>query len=108
MSHHDRGSPNQSEPAIIEETRTLDKLLLTPPEAAAVLSIGRSKLYELLAEGHLDAVRVGSCRRIPIGSLIDFVSRLQIDRAARHGPAAPDLGGRTGSAEGPSCHLSGR
>lgn len=57
----------------------MDKLLLTPLEAAEALSIGRSKLYELLAEGRLDSVRVGSCRRIPIGSLTDFVTRLQND-----------------------------
>jgi excisionase family DNA binding protein len=65
--------------------KTVDKLLLTPQEAAEALSIGRSKLYELLGEGQLESVRVGSCRRIPIGSLIDFVGRLQDGNAGRDG-----------------------
>ncbi len=34
----------------------MDKLLLTPVEAAAVLGIGRSKLYELLQTGQLASV----------------------------------------------------
>lgn len=55
----------------------MDKLLLTPEEAADALSVGRSKLYELLSAGLIGSVRVGACRRIPIGSLIDFVGRLQ-------------------------------
>ncbi len=55
----------------------MDKLLLTVEEAAEALSIGRSKFYELLAAGRLESVRVGSCRRVPVGSLIDFVGRLQ-------------------------------
>ncbi|MGH9072006.1 MAG: excisionase family DNA-binding protein, partial [Acidimicrobiales bacterium] len=55
----------------------MDKLLLTVEEAAEALSVGRSKLYELLAAGRLESVRVGTCRRIPVGSLIDFVGGLQ-------------------------------
>lgn len=67
----------------------MDKLLLTPEEAAEVLSIGRSKLYELLAEGLVASVRVGTCRRIPAGALVEFVTRLQgeADRdPGGHGP----------------------
>lgn len=54
-----------------------DKLLLTPEEAADVLSIGRSKLYELLATGALESVAIGSCRRIPRAALADFVNGLR-------------------------------
>jgi excisionase family DNA binding protein len=43
----------------------MDKLLLTPIEAAAILGIGRSKLYELLQTGQLPSVRTGTCRRVP-------------------------------------------
>jgi excisionase family DNA binding protein len=66
--------------------KIVEKLLLTPQEAAEALSIGRSKLYELLGQGQLESVRVGSCRRIPIGSLIEFVSRLQTNDATPTGP----------------------
>lgn len=51
----------------------MDKLLLTPEEAAKVLSISRSKLYELLATNELESVRIGASRRIPVQALDRFV-----------------------------------
>ena len=38
---------------MIRRSTTMDKLLLTPDEAAQVLGIGRSKVYELLASRQL-------------------------------------------------------
>jgi excisionase family DNA binding protein len=70
----------------------VDKLLLTPEDAAAVLSIGRSKLYELIAAGTLETVAIGACRRIPQAALDDFVDRLRTTAPPRpHDPptAAP-------------------
>lgn len=55
----------------------MDKLLLTPTEAAGVLGIGRSKVYELLQSGALASVRIGSCRRIPADVVHRFVTDLQ-------------------------------
>jgi excisionase family DNA binding protein len=55
----------------------MDKLLLTPTEAAHALGIGRSKLYELLHVGALDSVLIGSCRRIPTDALGRYIERLQ-------------------------------
>ena len=55
----------------------MEKLLLTPEEAARVLSIGRSKLYQLLAVGALDSIRIGGSRRIPADAVTRFVERLQ-------------------------------
>lgn len=54
-----------------------ERLLLKPTEAAAVLGIGRSKLYELLQDGELDSVRIGACRRIPIEALSELVRKLR-------------------------------
>ena len=54
----------------------MDKLLLTPEDAALVLSIGRSKLYELLATRALRSVRIGASRRIPAEELAAYVQRL--------------------------------
>ena len=54
----------------------MDKLLLTPVEAARVLGIGRSKLYELLQAGQLKSVHIGSCRRIPADALTAFLHAL--------------------------------
>lgn len=58
----------------------MDKVLLTPVEAAAALGIGRSKLYELLQSGRLPSVRIGSCRRIPADSIHRFLTDLPAAR----------------------------
>ena len=55
----------------------MEKLLLTPREAADMLGIGRSKLYQLMRAGTVASVRIGSCRRIPAAALPDLVARLQ-------------------------------
>lgn len=55
----------------------MDKLLLKPEEAADLLGIGRSKFYELLAQGAVDSVRIGACRRVPRAALEEFIERLR-------------------------------
>ncbi len=55
----------------------MEKLLLSPAEAAEHLSIGRSKVYELMRLGQLRSVKIGGCRRIPRAALIDLVANLQ-------------------------------
>lgn len=52
------------------------RLLLTVPEAAALLGIKRTKLYELLAVGALASVRIGSARRVPVAAVEADVERL--------------------------------
>ncbi|MFO7700349.1 MAG: helix-turn-helix domain-containing protein [Acidimicrobiia bacterium] len=55
----------------------VDKLLLKPEEAAELLSIGRSKVYELIGTGELASVRIGTSRRIPADALAEFVRQLR-------------------------------
>jgi excisionase family DNA binding protein len=55
----------------------MDKLLLTPVEAAQALGIGRSKVYELLQSGQLKSVRIGSCRRVPLDAVHDLLTELR-------------------------------
>jgi excisionase family DNA binding protein len=56
---------------------TLDsELLLTPTEAARRLSVGRTRLYQLIGTGELASVRVGKLRRIPTRGLRDYVNGL--------------------------------
>ena len=50
-----------------------DPILLTPTEAARALGIGRSKLYELMREGRIRSIRIGTCRRVPTTALDEFV-----------------------------------
>jgi excisionase family DNA binding protein len=54
----------------------MEKLLLTPEQAAEMLSIGRSKLYELLATGELASIRLGGCRRVPTDAIRQNVAQL--------------------------------
>lgn len=58
----------------------MDKLLLTPVEAAAVLSISRSKLYELLASNQLRSVRIDGCRRIAVTAVQDYIDGLPSEK----------------------------
>jgi excisionase family DNA binding protein len=44
-------------------------LLLTPEEAATVLRIGRTRLYQLLATGDLPSIKLGGSRRIAVAAL---------------------------------------
>ena len=49
------------------------RVMLTIPEAAKSLSIGRSTIYELLDRGAIESVHIGRLRRIPVDCLADFV-----------------------------------
>jgi excisionase family DNA binding protein len=51
----------------------MEKLLYSPREAAELLSISRTKLYELMAAGDICSIRVGRSRRIPLDALRSFV-----------------------------------
>lgn len=63
-------------------TRATERLLLTAKEAADVLGIGRSKVYELIMSGELESVRIGGCRRVPVEALRDFVNELRYGRGS--------------------------
>jgi excisionase family DNA binding protein len=54
----------------------MDKLLLTPIEAARALGIGRSKLYQLIQSGRLQSVLIGRSRRIPARALTNYIASL--------------------------------
>lgn len=45
------------------------KLAYSIPEAANAISIGRSKLYELIAEGRIETRKIGRRTVIPAASL---------------------------------------
>ena len=55
----------------------MDKLLITPVEAAQTLGIGRSKVYQLLQTGQLQSVHIGSCRRVPVEAVHAFLDLLR-------------------------------
>lgn len=54
----------------------MDRMLLTVEEAATVLGVGRSLMFELIASGQIESVRVGRLRRLRPDDLRAYVSAL--------------------------------
>ena len=57
-------------------TGTGPVLLLSVEEAARCLSISRSKTWELIAAGELEAVHIGRSTRVSLSALHDLLDRL--------------------------------
>ena len=70
-----------------------DARCLSPAEVCSLLSIKKTKLYELLKGGHFETFRVGGARRITLASVKRFV-RSQIaaesDQGAGTAGAVPE------------------
>ncbi len=60
----------------------MEKLLYTPIEVAACLGVGRNTVYELIAAGRLQSVKIGRCRRVARAQLDAFVASLSAEQAA--------------------------
>jgi excisionase family DNA binding protein len=54
-----------------------DKLLYTVEEAAALLSLSRTSVFQLISEHRLAAVKIGGRRRVAHRALDDFVASLE-------------------------------
>jgi excisionase family DNA binding protein len=52
-----------------------EKLLVTVTEAAEMLNLGRSTVYDLISIGELKVVKIGRAARIPTADLREFVDR---------------------------------
>lgn len=48
--------------------------LLGIPEAAAMLSLGRSAVYDQIAAGRLHSVKVGRRRLVPAGAIAAYIA----------------------------------
>ena len=62
-------------------------LLLRAEEAAKLLSLGRSTVFQMLAAGELPAVRVGRAVRVPRAALERWVREQTEERSANEGAA---------------------
>ncbi|MEW9855441.1 helix-turn-helix domain-containing protein [Novosphingobium sp. M1R2S20] len=47
----------------------IEPLAVRIPEACRMIGIGRSKLYELIADGTIEIVKIGSVTVIPVSQL---------------------------------------
>ena len=52
---------------------TIQPWLVTVPEAAGMLRVGRTKVYELIATEGLPKVKFGTAVRIPVKELEDWL-----------------------------------
>lgn len=61
---------------------TPERLAYTVDEAAEILSIGRSTLYELLTSGKIASVKIGRSRRIRHAAIVAYLDALEETGAA--------------------------
>lgn len=59
------------------ETTVQPHLLLTVEEAAEVLRIGRTTMFELIRTGQVATVPIGRLRRVPLDALQLFIRERQ-------------------------------
>ena len=55
----------------------VQKQLLAIRDVAPLLGVGPSRVYQLVADGELPAIRVGRAIRIPRGALEDWLRRCE-------------------------------
>jgi excisionase family DNA binding protein len=53
----------------------IEPLLVRVEEAARILSLSRSTIYEMLDSGELPSVRRGAARRIPVAALHAWIAQ---------------------------------
>jgi len=58
------------------------KLLLTVPECADRLGLGRSFMYELVQKGEIASLKLGRARRVAVTELERYVAKLQTEQAS--------------------------
>ncbi|WP_028660386.1 helix-turn-helix domain-containing protein [Nocardioides insulae] len=59
----------------------MEKILLSVEEAAEVLGVGKSTVYDLVRMRLLRSVKIGSRRRIPVDACRELVDRLLEEEA---------------------------
>jgi excisionase family DNA binding protein len=52
------------------------RLLLRPEEAAGVLGLSRTKVFELIGSGELRSIKIAHLRRVSASALAEYVERL--------------------------------
>ena len=58
-----------------QQASTVPSLLLSIDEVSQALGIGRSAVYQLLAQEELPVVRIGKTVRIPVAAIESYIRR---------------------------------
>lgn len=78
MNQRKRGRDSEeysvSHRSLDDRATTDSKLLLTIPEVAQRLSLGRSFVYQLVMRGEIRSIKVGRARRVPVTALDQFIA----------------------------------
>ncbi len=74
----------------LEHTPRTERVLVTTGEAAARLSIGRSKLYDLIRTGQITTVRIGRAIRVPVVEVERFAAELLAESRRQDGNGLVD------------------
>jgi len=70
-------TPVSSRPAKLATDAPVEKLALSPAEAAGELGISRARLYQLLTDGTIPSVKLGRRRLVLRATLIAVLDRLE-------------------------------
>lgn len=57
------------------KNRVVEPLILEIDGLCEALKVGKNTAYELLNNGEIDCFKVGSCWKIPISSVEDYINR---------------------------------
>jgi excisionase family DNA binding protein len=60
----------------------MDPVLCSIADAARALGIGKTKTYELIADGQLECVTIGTRRLVKVASINRLVEAAAMDKAA--------------------------
>jgi excisionase family DNA binding protein len=64
-----------------EDNMSGEPLLCSPEEAAQLLGVGRSQMFELIGRGEVESVKIGRLRKIPRDAIDTYVGRLRAEAA---------------------------
>jgi excisionase family DNA binding protein len=81
---HDVGAPAPFEPHY-----GLRPLLVSVEQAAALLALGRTSIYQLINDGEIEPVKIGRSVRFVVAELEQFVGQRQAARCSRARRANP-------------------
>jgi len=59
----------------VQSIASAERLTVRVPEAAEMLSIGRSTLYQLIGSGDIATIKAGRTTLVPIESIRQFITR---------------------------------
>ncbi len=81
-NNHDHATRSTDRGGATRARSEITPLLLTIPEAAQVLAVGRTTMYELITAGEIGLVRIGRSVRVSIATLEDFVAEREDEARA--------------------------